>query len=257
MMGDVTDSAARGWRAALNGTLAEATGRSSRRDPHLAGTGGPAGNARLTAWTGLLLLLLFLAELVTLLDVHRLISWHIVIGTLLLPPSLLKTASTGWRILRYYTGNPDYRRAGPPQIFLRILGPGVVLSTLALLGSGLVLVALGPDTSQQQLLNAVGQRVDWVTVHQGVFVVWGVLTGLHVLGRLLPAVRLAVLGPAAGNRVDGRARRGGTLLITAALAVVAGAVVLGAAVGWRDGRWGFEHRHFDDAPPPAAAHALP
>jgi hypothetical protein len=51
----------------------EATGRSHRSDAATGRTGGPAGNARLTAWPGLLLVL-FLAELVTLLDVRGLIS---------------------------------------------------------------------------------------------------------------------------------------------------------------------------------------
>ena len=73
----------------------EAIGRGHRSDPVLTGSGGPAGNARLTAWTGLVLLALFLAELVTLLDVRGLLSWHVAIGVLLVPPALLKTASTG------------------------------------------------------------------------------------------------------------------------------------------------------------------
>jgi hypothetical protein len=49
-------------------TLYSAIGRIHRDDPIDPSTGGPAGNARLTAWTGLLLLVLSLAELVTLLD---------------------------------------------------------------------------------------------------------------------------------------------------------------------------------------------
>src|SRR5689334_3326598 len=96
--------------------LVEAVGRGHRKDAVLAGSGGPAGNARITAWTGLVLLVLFLAELVTLLDVHRLIAWHLVIGALLVPPALAKTASTGWRIVRYYTGSRPYRDAGPPPM---------------------------------------------------------------------------------------------------------------------------------------------
>jgi hypothetical protein len=72
-----------------------------RTDPVLAGSGGPAGNAVLTAWTGLTLLVLSVAELLTLFDVRGLISWHVAIGALLVPPALVKTASTGWRIARY------------------------------------------------------------------------------------------------------------------------------------------------------------
>lgn len=70
--------------------LAEATGRRRRSDAVVPGGGGPAGNARLTAATGLVLLALFLAELVTLLDVSGLIGWHVAIGVLLVPPALLR-----------------------------------------------------------------------------------------------------------------------------------------------------------------------
>src|SRR4051812_49572720 len=103
-------------RSMAQETLAEATGRPPRPDDVTAPTGGPAGNARLTAWTGLILLVLFGAELVTLLDVRGLITWHAVIGVVLVPPALLKTATTGWRIVRYYTGNRGYRTAGPPPM---------------------------------------------------------------------------------------------------------------------------------------------
>src|SRR5215471_4616849 len=126
-------------RSLTDPVVAEATGRTHRPDEALPG-GGPAGNARLTAWVGLVLLALFLAELVTLLDVRGLVSWHVAIGLLLIPPAIVKTVSTGWRIARYYTGSRPYRDAGPPPLLLRILGPLVVFSTLAVLASGLVLI---------------------------------------------------------------------------------------------------------------------
>lgn len=160
----------------LADTVAVAAGRRGLDDPALPRTGGPAGNARLTAWTGLLLLSLFLAELVTLLDVRGLISWHIVIGTLLVPPALLKTGSTGRRVARYYRHHPIYKQVGPPPLLLRLLGPGVVVSTLALLGSGLALVALGPNSSRTALLTVLGQQIDAVTVHQFLFILWAVFT---------------------------------------------------------------------------------
>src|SRR3954452_15080190 len=109
-------------KTALQEAGATALGREHREDPVLPGSGGPAGNARLTAWTGLVLLVLFLAELVTLLDVRGLISWHVALGVLLIPPALLKTASPGWRILRYYPGSRPSREAGPPPLLLRVLG---------------------------------------------------------------------------------------------------------------------------------------
>ena len=79
--------------------MATALGREHRTDPVVPDTGGPSGNARLTAWTGLFLLVLFIAELVTLLDVRGLIGWHLSVGVLLVPPALLKTATTGWRVV--------------------------------------------------------------------------------------------------------------------------------------------------------------
>ncbi len=220
-------------------TLDEATGRRRRDDPVRPRTGGPAGNATLTAWTGLLLLVLFLAELVTLLDVHGLISWHIAIGALLVPPALLKTATTGWRIVRYYLGDADYRAAGPPPTLLRLLGPLVVASTLGVLGTGVALVLLGEQTSRQTLVTVLGQRVDAVTLHQATFAVWAVATGLHTLSRLVPAVRTALLRPPDDPRPPGRGRRTAVLAVVALLAALTAVLLVGAT-----GDWGsrFDHR---------------
>jgi hypothetical protein len=229
-----------GMRQWSEESLAEAIGRERRDDPVEAGSGGPAGNARLTAWTGLVLLVLFLVELVTLLDLRGLISWHVVIGVLLVPPALLKTATTGWRIVRYYTKNPSYRRAGPPPMLLRVLGPLVVVSTLAVLGSGLALIALGPDGSRTVLFSVLGQRVDVVTVHQATFIVWAVATGLHTLGRIIPALRIVGNGQKAGFRVPGRWSRATVLPVTLLVAGVAAALVLGASTPWLTG--GLQHR---------------
>ena len=97
-------------------TVSVALGREHRHDPVLARTGGPAGNAVLTAWTGLVLLVLGVAELLTLINIRGLISWHVAVGALLIPPALAKTASTGWRIVRYYRASPAYAEAGPPPL---------------------------------------------------------------------------------------------------------------------------------------------
>ena len=73
---------------------------------------GVAGNARLTAANAAVLLVLLAAEGVTILRVHRLLSPHVFIGVVLIPPVLLKVASTTWRFARYYSGAPAYRRRG-------------------------------------------------------------------------------------------------------------------------------------------------
>jgi hypothetical protein len=210
-------------------TLAAALGRSHRPDPVLTGTGGPAGNARLTAWTGLVLLVLFLAELVTLLDVSGLISWHLALGVALVPPALLKTATTGWRIARYYRGDQAYQQAGPPPLVLRLLGPLVVGATLALLGTGVALVLLGETTSRRTLLTLVGQRIDTITLHQAAFAVWAVVTGLHVLARLLPAWQLT---RATSSPVPGPRRRAVALLVVLVLSVGCVDWVLAQPGGW-------------------------
>jgi hypothetical protein len=210
--------------------VAEATGRAHRADPVLPGSGGRAGNARLTAWTGVVLLVLFLIELATLLDLNGLLDWHVVVGVLLVPPALLKTASTGWRVVRYYTGNQPYRTAGPPPMVLRVLGPLVVLGTLAVLGTGLALVALGPVAGRAPLLTVLGFPVSTLTLHQGTCVVWAVVTGGHTLGRLVPAGRI-ITGRAEG-RISGRWPRIAVQVGALAVAGLAAILLYGPANPW-------------------------
>ena len=223
---------------ALREVVGTAVGEDEREDLPLRGTGGPAGNARLTAWTGLVLLGLILAELVSLVSIRQLISWHIVVGVLLVPPALLKTASTGWRIVRYYvTGgaaHDAYLHAGPPPLLLRLLGPFVVLSTLAVLASGLALIPLGPDSTRSALATVLGWRIDALTIHQACFVVWGVITGVHVLARTVPAV-VVVAGRRRPRRVDGEGARLTTLVLALVAGVVAAVFVLGVADAWTSG----------------------
>lgn len=217
---------------AVSEAVAEATGRERRTDPVLARTGGPAGNALLTAWTALVLLVGSVAELLTLFNVNGLISWHVAIGALLIPPAVMKTASTGWRMARYYGRNRLYVEAGPPPMLLRALAPLVVVSTLGLLGSGVLLVLLGPDHAHQALLDILGFRVDYLSVHQGFFAVWVVVTGLHLLGRIVPALRITVTPGHAAAVVPGALTRW-LLLAATAVSAVALAVVLVQA----DGSW--------------------
>jgi hypothetical protein len=225
------------------GAVGEAMGRERRHDPVLPHTGGPAGNALLTTWTALLLLVGSVAELLTLIDLRGLISWHIAIGALLVPPAVMKTASTGWRMARYYVGSAPYREAGPPPTLLRLLGPLVVVSTVGLLGSGVLLVLLGPVTSHQHVFSVFGFGLDWVGVHQGFFAVWCVATGLHVLGRLVPAVRIAV--DSGGGQVPGAWTR--ALLLAG---MVACAVALAVILVHVEGSWAsFHHFHFGDGGP--------
>ena len=82
----------------------------------------PRGNQRLTAMTGAILLVLFIAECLTLLSLGNLLTLHVFLGMLLIGPVSLKIASTLWRFTRYYTGSAPYVRRGPPELLQRVTG---------------------------------------------------------------------------------------------------------------------------------------
>jgi len=141
---------------------------------------GVAANARLTAANAAVLLVLLAAEGITILRVRALLTPHVFIGVVLIPPVLLKMASTTWRFARYYRGAPAYRRKGPPPLPLRLLGPVVVILTVVLLASGVGLLLVSP--SWLALL---------LKVHKASFVLWFGAMTIHVLGHLGEVFRLA------------------------------------------------------------------
>lgn len=136
-------------------------------------------NARLTGSTAALLLVLLAAEGATLLSIHSLLTPHVVIGMVLVPPVLVKTGTTGYRFVRYYLGDPAYRRKGPPHVVLRLLGPFVVVSTGVVLASGVAL-----------LYAPHSWRSDLMLLHKASFVLWFGAMTLHVLGHLGETARL-------------------------------------------------------------------
>src|ERR671922_469261 len=105
---------------------------------------GVVGNERLTALVSLVLLVLIIVELVTSAFLRVWLPTHTVVGVLLAGPLLVKMGSTGWRFLRYYSRAPAYVRRGPPPLVLRVLGPGLLVTTLVMVGSGIGLVVTGP-----------------------------------------------------------------------------------------------------------------
>ena len=220
-------------------TVATAIGRAHREDPVSPPTGGPAGNARLTAWLGLALLAIFLVECATLISMSSLVGVHIFVGAFLLPIVLLKTATTGWRMFRYYTRSADYVVSGPPPLLLRLLGPLVVLGAVAVIGTGLSLVALG-RSSYDNLFTVLGFGISAITLHQAAFVLWLSTTGLHVLGRFVPALQLSRLMPAPDQvprSVPGATGRLALIALTAATAVATGVLVLNLSGSWTAGPW--------------------
>jgi hypothetical protein len=173
--------------------------------------GGPDGNERLTSTVGLVLLVLLPVEAATTLSLHDYLSVHVFLGLLLIPPVALKLATTGWRFARYYLRNGPYRLKGPPRLFLRLLAPVLVASTVVLFGTGVAFLAVGHGGG---LL---------LTVHAAGFVVWGVAVGLHVLAYLPHLVRH---GLAHWRR--GAGALGGTALRRS---LVLGALAAGIALG--------------------------
>jgi membrane protein DedA with SNARE-associated domain len=144
------------------------------------GEGSVEANGRLTAMTGAILLVLLATEGVTILHVGPLLTVHVVIGMVLVPVTLLKIGSTTWRFARYYLGSPEYRRKGPPPAALRLLGPFVVVTTVAVVGSGIAL-----------LLASNALRSELLLIHKVTFVLWFAAMAVHVLGHLLDLARLA------------------------------------------------------------------
>lgn len=204
--------------------VASRGGRVPRRGPDPAS--GVEANAHLTAVTGLLLVGMLFAEGVTVVSIGPLVSWHIGIGLALVPPVGLKLGSTLWRFARYYLGAPRYRRAGPPHPVLRALGPLVVLSTLALLASGVAWWLLGPSAPGPVALG-----------HKAIFVVWFVLMTVHVLAHLTQVTRVARADLTGRRRRLGPGDRPG-LRQGLVLASLVGGVALGLAARGLVGAWG-------------------
>jgi hypothetical protein len=178
-------------------------------------TGGVVGNARLTGAIAVALLVLLAAEGVTIPFIGQLLGPHIFIGLLLIPPVALKLASTGYRFARYYGHAEPYLRKGPPPTFLRFLAPGVVLTTIALFGTGVALLFAGPPSNTL------------IFAHKLSFFAWVAVMALHVLGHVVELPRLA----SADWRRHGprEARLAGAGLRAGALA---GAIVLGVGLGF-------------------------
>jgi hypothetical protein len=176
-------------------------------------------NARLTGTTGIVVLILFLIETVTvLLGVSNVLSLHITIGVLLAPPVLLKLASTTWRMVNYYKGTGVYVQRGAPTPLLRALGPLLGLLMLLLLASGLALAA-GPGWAHDPAL----------LVHNVAFYLTLAAIALHLTAHLPEAVRLTTRDMARRQRNLSPGARYRALAVLASL--LAGALLALALAG--------------------------
>ena len=207
--------------------------------------GGTDGNEQLTARTGVLLLLLLAALGVTILRIGQLIWVHLFLGLLLLGPVALKLSSTGYRFVRYYAHQPDYRLKGPPKLIMRLIAPGVVVTTVVVFLSGLVLLFDGPRA-----------RGTWLLVHKASFFVWLAFTGVHVLGHLadLPGLLGSSRGSAsvaqrpatAAERSRGEAGRWLALTGAVVAGLVLAVVLIPDFAAWTHGALAHHHHHHAD-----------
>lgn len=179
---------------------------------------GVEGNARLTGLTAAVLLVLLAAEGATVLRIRPLLTPHVFIGMLLVPPVALKMATTGYRFARYYLGAAGYRRKGPPPALLRLLGPLLVVLTVILFASGIGLLFASP-----------GLRPDFSLAHKASFVLWFGAMTVHVLGHLRDTARLAPSDFSGRTRsqVAGAGLRQWTLVASLGLGLVLAGVFLG------------------------------
>ncbi|HEV3124510.1 MAG TPA: hypothetical protein VG266_08030 [Candidatus Dormibacteraeota bacterium] len=192
--------------------------------PPVGGGAGPAGNARLTALTGSLLLIPLALVFGSGIIFSQLRTVHFFVGFLLIPLVALKLASTGWRVLRYYVvdrRDGGYRRVGPPWWLPRALAPLVAASAVVALLSGVILWV---DRTQRGL---------WSTVHTDSVVVLAVSVGVHLLLRAWRTTweTGVEVGRITAPRLPGRSARAAVLVAVLLCGAVVGGV-LTARTDW-------------------------
>jgi hypothetical protein len=208
---------------------------------HEQGTEGVDGNARLTGVIGVVLLVVLFVEGITVLQVRQMITLHVFLGLLLIPPATLKVASTVYRFVRYYRRSPSYVRRGAPPPLLRWTAPLLIVFTAAVLATGVALLTVGPE--QPGLV---------LKAHQFSFVVWFALMALHVVGHVRDAAVLSwrEWWPRADrSRPRGKARRLGLVATSIAAGVGLGAALLPVASPWTNRHdLGRQTRHNAESP---------
>ena len=175
--------------------------------------------------------MLFAAEGVTILSLRSLLYWHYFIGFLLVGPVCVKIGSTFYRFVRYYTGDRAYVRKGPPAPLLRLLGPFVILTSVAVIGTG---VALGIEKSTSY------HGIPILFLHKASFVLWFGVMAIHVLAYIwrLPGL---IGSDLSRSRAYGAAVAvGGRGLRWAVAAVgLAGGIALAMAASNLAGSWSY------------------
>jgi hypothetical protein len=189
---------------------------------------GTDGNERLTGLAAAVLFVLLALEGVTIVFLGSLLTPHMFIGILLIPPILLKLGSTGYRFVRYYTGDVAYRAAGPPATPLRVLAPLLIILTVIVFGSGVALAIAGSPHGSTLF-----------AVHKVSFILWFIVAAIHILYYLARVPRLVGADVGASPKPRGPANRGLRFAVTAGALVVG----LGLAVAFVPVARSWEHKN--------------
>jgi hypothetical protein len=200
------------------------TTRERETQAERARSANPAGNQRLTAMTGAVLLVLFVAECLTIFHLQRWLTLHVFLVMLLLGPVCLKIGSTLWRFTRYYTGSAAYVRRGPPAPLQRVTGPLVILTTVAVFGTGIMLIVEGNGPNGW----------NWIHLHRLSFLAWAAVMVIH-LGSYLPKLPRLLSGRVEPARRVLAARPTRWLLLCGSLAA---GLALALATYHLAGPWG-------------------
>jgi hypothetical protein len=180
---------------------------------------GPRGNELLTSATAAVLVMLLAAEGVTILELGDLVDEHMFIGLVLIPPVVLKLASTGYRFFRYYTGSRAYTANGPPRPLLRVLAPVLVFATIALFTSGVLLLAAGHKTGSVLQIHQVSAIV-WATVFAVHFLAYVTRVAQSLTRALRAEGEKAIPGAGVRSLLVASATGGGVALAAALLPMI-------------------------------------
>ena len=192
------------------------------RTEQLGRLGGTRGNELLTSATAVVLTVLLMAEGVTVLWLDGLLTEHMFIGLVLIPPIVLKLASTGYRFVRYYAGAARYRAKGAPPLVLRALAPLLVATTIAIFATGVAMLLLG---HKSDLL---------LELHKVSFIVWSVWFGVHFLWHV-PHVWNALVAGRRARRPAGSTLRGLAVAASLGAGTVLAVALLSVIEGWQRG----------------------
>ena len=187
--------------------------------------GGTDGNQTLTSAVAAVLVVLLAAEGVTILNLDWLRRPHMFIGIVLIPPVLVKLASTGYRFARYYSRAPAYREKGPPLLPLPLQAPILVTATLVELATGVGLLIVGHRSG---LL---------LQLHKIAFIVFAATFGVHFLVYLPRVARSLTADWTAARRreVPGSLMRLVLVIGSVGAGIALALALLSSITGWHGG----------------------